>query len=189
LPKPEPRRTPIALPDDYARPPRATSSRDADDPRSKPARGGPSRATPSHGVRIIAPDDEATYRAALAADRARRLLEAHEYVEAQKEALAATRLVPESFDYQALHAWAMFCGSRDKPAVADATRKLLEKASHRAGAPHEVRLLLGRLERTVGREREALRHFRAVIESDPDHAEAAAQIRELEAQLEAFARR
>ena len=188
--KPSAKRAPIALPDDYAKPPR-TGVSSPDEQRAKPAgRTGPSsRATPSHGVRIIAPDDEATYRAALAADRARRLLEAHEYVEAQKEALAATRLVPESFDYQALHAWATFCGSRDKPAVADATRKLLEKASHRADAPHEVRLLLGRLERTVGREREALRHFRAVIEREPGHAEAAAQIRELEAQLEAFARR
>ncbi|MBV8756221.1 MAG: hypothetical protein JO257_03030, partial [Deltaproteobacteria bacterium] len=174
-----------------ARPPRPTPPRDEDTGRVRkatPARGT-AFSTPSHGVKIIAPDDERKYRAGQAADRARRLIEAHEYNEATKEALAATRLVPDSFDYQALHAWATFCGSRDKPSVADATRKLLEKATHRATQPNDVRMMLGKLERTVGREREALRHFKAVVERDPQHTEAATLVRELEAQLEAFARR
>ena len=173
------------------RAPRVTTPRDEDTGRIRkatPARGT-SFSTPSHGVKIIAPDDEAKYRAGQAADRARRLIEAHEYNEATKEALGATRLVPDSFDYQALHAWATFCGARDKAAVAEATRKLLEKATHRAAQPNDVRMMLGKLERIVGREREALRHFKAVIEREPQHAEAATLIREIETQLEAFARR
>lgn len=156
--------------------------------KATPARGS-SFSTPSHGVKIIAPDDEAKFRAGQSADRARRLIAAHEYNDATKEALAATRLVPDSFDYQALHAWATFCGARDKAAVAEATRKLLEKASHRASQPNDVRMMLGKLERIVGREREALRHFKAVVEREPLHAEAATLIREIETQLEAFARR
>jgi len=156
--------------------------------KATPARGT-SFSTPSHGVKIIAPDDEAKYRAGQAADRARRLIEAHEYVQASNEALAATRLVPDSFDYQALHAWATFLGAKDKTAAAEATRKLFEKATHRAAQPNDVRMMLGKLERIVGREREALRHFKAVIERDPTHAEAATLIREIETQLEAFARR
>ena len=98
-------------------------------------------------------------------------------------------LVPDSLDYQALHAWATFCAAKDKPAAADDARTVLEKACHRAEAPHEIRLLLGRLERAVGREREALRHFRAVLERVPDHAQAAAELRELDEKLESFARR
>lgn len=156
--------------------------------KATPARGT-SFSTPSHGVKIIAPDDEAKYRAGEAADRARRLIEAHEYAQASNEALAATRLVPDSFDYQALHAWATFLGSKDKTAAAEATRKLFEKATHRATQPNDVRMMLGKLERIVGREREALRHFKAVIEREPKHAEAATLIREIETQLEAFARR
>jgi tetratricopeptide (TPR) repeat protein len=127
--------------------------------------------------------------AAAAADRARKHLDANEHELALREATAALHLAPESFDYQALHAWATFCAAKDKAAAADVARKQLEKASHRADAPHEVRLLLGRLERAIGREREALRHFRAVLERVPDHAAATAELRELEAKLEAFARR
>jgi tetratricopeptide (TPR) repeat protein len=178
-------------PEPPSRPARPPATRDEDTGRVRkatPARGT-SFSTPSHGVKIIAHDDEAKYRAGQAAERARRLIEAHEYAEATKEALAATRLAPDSFDYQALHAWATFCGARDKTAVADATRKLLEKATHRAAQPNDVRMMLGKLERVAGREREALRHFKAVLERDPQHAEATTLIRELEAQLEAFARR
>lgn len=127
--------------------------------------------------------------AAEAAARARQHLDANEPELALREATAAMHLVPESFDYQALHAWSSFCAAKDKATAADAARRQLEKASHRAEAPHEVRLLLGRLERAIGREREALRHFRAVLERVPDHAVAAAELRELEAKLEAFARR
>jgi hypothetical protein len=123
------------------------------------------------------------------AARAWEHLDADEPELAVREAAAAMLLIPDSFDYQALHAWATFCAAKDKPAAADPARKVLEKASHRASEPHEVRLLLGRLERTVGREREALRHFRAVLEHVPDHADAAAELRELEEKLEAFAQR
>jgi hypothetical protein len=127
--------------------------------------------------------------AASAAARARDHLAAGEPELAVREAAAAMLLVPESLDYQALHAWATFCVAKDKPAAADEARTILEKASQRAEAPHEVRLLLGRLERAVGREREALRHFRAVLERVPDHAQAAAELRELEEQIESFERR
>jgi hypothetical protein len=127
--------------------------------------------------------------AANAAARARDHLDANEPELAVREAAAAMLLVPESLDYQALHAWATFCAATDKAAAADEARTVLEKACHHAEAPHEIRLHLGRLERAVGREREALRHFRAVLERVPDHAQAAAELRELEEQLESFARR
>lgn len=127
--------------------------------------------------------------AAGAAARAKEHLAAGEPELAIREAVAAMLLVPESADYQALHAWATFSAAKDKPAAADDARATLEKASHHAVAPHEVRLLLARLERAVGREREALRHLRAIVERVPDHAEAVAELRELEEQIDAFSRR
>jgi hypothetical protein len=148
--------------------------------------GAPPRITPAGGVAIVpAPRPEAE----AAAQRARAHLAANQVELAMHEASAAMRLAPDNFDHQALHAWATFLAARDRPAAADAARKVLEKASHRAAAPNEARFLLGRLERIVGREREALRHLKAVLEREPGHAAAAAELRALEAELDKSARR
>jgi tetratricopeptide (TPR) repeat protein len=156
-------------------------------PTGIPASGRtPTRVTPAGGVPLVA---ATANDADAAAERARTHLAAGDPEAAVREAASAMRLAPDSFDHQALHAWAVFLAARDRAAAADAARKVFEKASHRATAPNEVRFLLGRLERMVGREREALRHFRAVLDRDPGHAAAAAELRELEAELEAFARR
>jgi hypothetical protein len=46
-----------------------------------------------------------------------------------------------------------------------------------------VRIYLGRVERMLGHDLEALHHFREVLELDPDHTEAAAEIRVIEARI------
>lgn len=149
--------------------------------------GPPPRITPASGVPIASGGVRA--EADAAAERARRHLTAGAPDQAVRETAVAVKLAPDNFDHQALHAWATFLAARDRPAAAEAARKVLEKASHRASAPNEVRFLLARLERIIGREREALRHFKAVLEREPGHAAAATELRELEAELEAFARR
>jgi hypothetical protein len=160
-------------------------------PTGPPSSGRtPTRVTPAGGVPLVgATTAAARADADAAADRARAHLAAGEHESAVREAASAMHLAPDSFDHQALHAWAVFLAARDRDAAADVARKVLEKASHRATAPNEVRFLLGRLERIVGREREALRHFRAVLDREPGHAAAATELRELEAELDAFARR
>jgi len=92
----------------------------------------------------------------------------------------AVDLAPADQDYQAALAWARFCDAPDREAVAIETRRTLERAIYRAGDPVRARFYLGLVERMLGRTREALHQFREVLALDPDHAEAAAEIRILE---------
>jgi len=97
------------------------------------------------------------------------------------ELAIAIQLHPDEADYHALLAWAAFCAAPDKAAVAAATRMSLDKAVQRSPRASAARFYLGRVERMLGRDQEALRHFRDVLEAAPGHAEAAAELRVLEA--------
>jgi cytochrome c-type biogenesis protein CcmH/NrfG len=133
---------------------------------------------------------------ARAEDMARRILEAEEAFRRGEIALRrdqpgaaiaelerAVQLNPDETDYHASLAWSRFCAAPDKPAVAVATRAALERAIQ--GAPRAVtaRFSLGRVERMLGRDQDALRHFRDVLTASPGHAEAASEVRVLEARL------
>jgi DnaJ-domain-containing protein 1 len=86
-------------------------------------------------------------------------------------------------EYQAMLAWTRFAASGDKQAIAQETRqKLLRAADHSEHSP-AARFYLGRVERILGREREALSHFQEVLRIKPNHAEASSEIRVLEARL------
>jgi Flp pilus assembly protein TadD len=86
-------------------------------------------------------------------------------------------------EYQALLAWTRFAASSDKQSIAQETRqKLLRAADHSEHSP-AARFYLGRVERILGREREALSHFQEVLRIKPNHAEASSEIRVLEARL------
>jgi tetratricopeptide (TPR) repeat protein len=141
---------------------------------------------------------EAAVRAeqARAEELTRRILEAEEAFRRAELALRrdqppaavaelerAVQLHPEEADYHAALAWARFCAAPDKAAVAAATRSALERAIQ--GAPRSVtpRFYLGRVERMLGRDQDALRHFRDVLAAAPGHAEAASEVRALEARL------
>ncbi len=91
----------------------------------------------------------------------------------------AVRLVPENLDYAALLAWARFCASDDKQAISGDTRRALLRAIDRSSNPLNWHFLLGRIERILGRNREALAHFQEVLEVNPAHHEAAAEVRVL----------
>jgi hypothetical protein len=121
--------------------------------------------------------------AAEAAERAARAL-AHDKPEtAVLELKAAVELVPEDVDYCALLGWALFCAADDKRAIEPLARKALQAAVHRSSKPHVARFFLGRIDRMLGRDREALGHFHAVLMMQPDHRDAAAEIRVLQARL------
>jgi hypothetical protein len=95
----------------------------------------------------------------------------------------AIQLDPGEADYHALLAWSRFCAAPDKLAVAAATRMALDKAILRSPKAVTARFYLGRVERMLGRDQEALRHFRDVLAAAPGHADAAAELRVLEARL------
>jgi len=95
----------------------------------------------------------------------------------------ACALDPNNVDFHAMLGWAQFCAARDKVTIAPETRKALERAVQRSAKPTQARFLLGRVERMLGRDREALRHFHEVVETSTQHADAAAEIRAIEARL------
>ena len=95
----------------------------------------------------------------------------------------AIQLNPEEADYHALLAWSRFCASPDKRTVAAATRIALDKAIQRSPRAVAARFYLGRVERMLGHDQDALRHFREVLEQAPHHAEAATELRVIEARL------
>jgi hypothetical protein len=96
------------------------------------------------------------------------------------ELAIAIQLHPEEADYHALFAWAQFCAAPDKAAIAAPTRTSLDKAIQRSPRAVAARFYLGRVERMLGRDQEALRHFRDVLDVAPGHAEAAAEVRAIE---------
>lgn len=88
-------------------------------------------------------------------------------------------------DHVGLAAWAKFCLATDKESLAKQTRGLLSQAVMKSDTPELARFYLGRVERMLGRDREALQMFKSVIELVPRHAEALAEIRTLEARIAA----
>ena len=152
------------------------------------ARGGPTPSVPRTKTGE-ATDTTPAAQAAQAVKRAELALKSDRPGEAVNELLRACELQPNNVDFAALLAWARFCAASDKVAVAGEARKPLERAILRSDKPEIARFHLGRLERIVGRDREALRHFQYVLEETPNHPEAAAEVRAIEARLAAASRR
>jgi tetratricopeptide (TPR) repeat protein len=121
--------------------------------------------------------------AAEAAERAERALKNEQVETAVLELKKAVELVPSDVDYPALLGWALFCAAHDKAAIAPETKKALERALNRSDRPQVARFYLGRVERMLGRDREALRHFNEVLALQPNHRDASAEVRILEARL------
>jgi curved DNA-binding protein CbpA len=95
----------------------------------------------------------------------------------------AVELQPKEAEYQALLAWAQFAAAPDKNAVAGATRKALQRAAETNDRLTSARFYLGRVERMLGREREALQYFEEVLAIKPSHTEAASEARILKQRL------
>ena len=99
------------------------------------------------------------------------------------EFTTAVELQPQEPEYVALFTWAKFAAATDKQAVAHKTRIELQRAAEKALQSPTARFYLGRVERILGREREALEHFYEVLRIKPNHAEASSEIRVLETRL------
>ncbi len=92
----------------------------------------------------------------------------------------AVELQPNNADYVGLLGWAQFCAATDKAAAAVKTRQALDKMIQKSDKPVRGRFLLGRVERMLGRDREAKYHFEQVIDLQPNHQEAQSEIRAIE---------
>lgn len=101
-------------------------------------------------------------------------------IEAFKQAV---ELQPNESEYQALLSWALFASATDKNALANQTRRALLKAVEANDRSPTARFYLGRVERMLGKEKEALEHFKEVLRLKPNHSEAASEARILEQRL------
>ncbi len=120
---------------------------------------------------------EEAFQRGLKALRAERLNEAiFELEEAHERA-------PQLADVLTYLAWAQFCAATDKQAMLAKTREACLYAIQHSPTPVLGWFFLGRAERMVGMDKDALRHFHEVLNIDPKHAEAAAEVRMLEARL------
>jgi tetratricopeptide (TPR) repeat protein len=115
--------------------------------------------------------------------RGMQALRADQPAQAVVELTLAFELSSYDVDYGAMLWWAKFCVAPDKASVAIETRKALERAIHQSRRPAIARFYLARVARELGREQSALHHFRDVLALAPDHAEAASELRALEARL------
>jgi curved DNA-binding protein CbpA len=105
------------------------------------------------------------------------------------ELARAVELNPGEADYRAALAWAQFCAAPDKQVVAGQTRAALEQAIAVSPNAISARFLLGRVERMLGRDADALRHFQDVLRRSPGHHEAASEARLIEQRLAGSPRR
>ncbi len=136
----------------------------------------PARST-QQGPAVSPPVDDAKQHY----DRGMALLD-RDLEKATAELRTAARLSGD-VDHEAMHAWAQFCAATNKESVAKATKTALAKAVYQSTTPSLAHFYLGRMERMLGRDREALAHFKTVVDQVPRHAEALAEIRMLEARL------
>ena len=137
----------------------------------------------SAGPRASEQPEDPEARARDAYLRALRQLDADRPGAAVSELAKACDLAPKNVDYRATLAWATFCAAPNKQHVEAITVRFLERALYKVEHPETVRLYLGRVERMLGHDPQALHHFREVLALVPDHAEAAAEIRIIEARI------
>ncbi len=130
---------------------------------------------------LTAPDPAAAAKEAFKRGQSRLRVENLE--DAITDLSRAVELAPNEVDYAATLAWARFCHATDKQALAQVTREALARAIRKSPMPEMARFYLGRVERMLGRDREALRHFQQVLEAQPRHADAAAEVRVIEARM------
>lgn len=115
--------------------------------------------------------------------RGERALERDQIPAAIRELQRAVELNPDEIEHHVALAWAQFCAAPDKQAVAAGTRKALERAIRSSPQLVTARFYLGRVERMLGNDHDAHRHFREVLEREPRHAGAGAELRVLEQRL------
>lgn len=114
-------------------------------------------------------------------------LRREDLVLAVAELTRAVTNAPQDHNYPTYLAWAKFCAASaaEKADVAVDSRAALKKAIYNSPKPEVAWFFLGRLERMMGRDREAAHYFREVLAIDEHHAEAAAELRFLETRLPA----
>lgn len=116
-------------------------------------------------------------------EKGKSALERDDISRAVEELGRAHQLSPSNHEYSMMFAWAQFCAAPDKTKAYADTRKVLQSVIHRVDNPVAARFYLGRVERMLGHDREAMSHFELVLLEQPGHKEAQSEIRVLQSRL------
>jgi curved DNA-binding protein CbpA len=117
---------------------------------------------------------QAVIRAATAYQRAEVFFKKQNFEAAEREARRAVEEDPEQADYVALLAW---LESLKPGANLEAIIGQLNEAVHREATNQRARFYRGQLYKRLGKDARAINDFRAIIEQNPHHLEAAREIR------------
>lgn len=118
----------------------------------------------------------AVLQAAHAFQRAEVLVKRQKFDEAEAEAQSAAELDPEQVEYAALHTW-LRSRKLTTPEELAPLIKELDAAIAKAREHLKLRLFRARLLQKAGRDEQAMRDYRFVVDKDPRHTEAQRELR------------
>jgi len=125
---------------------------------------------------------QAIDEAAEAYKRGLEALRANQLPLAVEQLTRATTLNPHEFEHAALLAFAQLLSAApgERTKLADKTRKMLTRVSQKSRDPIQALVYLAQLEHVLGNDKQAVVHYRAAIAADPAHAQAIAELQQLE---------
>jgi curved DNA-binding protein CbpA len=97
--------------------------------------------------------------------------------------LRAIELHEDEPDFHVYLAWARFCASPNKKQAFAEVRPVLDHVRSESPRTFSAPFFLGRIERILGNDREALGHLKTALKLNPSHADAAAELRMVEQRL------
>jgi tetratricopeptide (TPR) repeat protein len=131
------------------------------------------------GTGSVHPTDPGLLASARASyDAARELVQRQQFEAAEKLARKASAEDTGNAEYLALHAWLRAqLGELQKPELAAQIVAALDRAAWKQRESVSIRFYRGQVLSRLGRDEEALRDFRFVLRREPDHVDAARELR------------
>jgi tetratricopeptide (TPR) repeat protein len=109
------------------------------------------------------------------------MLRKKEYRQARDFFRIAMEMDPETAEYKAHYAWAIFANpDNDREKALQEALPLIREALAKDGTSAAIQFYMGQLQKALGKEKEALHHFRQAFKQDSKHADAQREIRLLE---------
>ena len=109
------------------------------------------------------------------------MLRKKEYRQARDFFRLAMEMDPETAEYKAHYAWAIFANPEtDREVALQEALPLVREALAKEGASSTIQFYMGQLHKAMNKDKEALHHFRQALKLDPKNADAQREARLLE---------
>ncbi|MCA9553489.1 MAG: ATP-grasp domain-containing protein [Myxococcales bacterium] len=109
------------------------------------------------------------------------MLRKKEFRQAREFFKSAMELDPETAEYKAHYAWAIYVNpATDRDKAVQEALPILKEALAQEGKSAAIHFYVGQIQKSLGNEKDALFHFRAAVSLDPKHGEALREVRLLD---------